>query len=406
MTTGLVPNVLVHNADAPTGFLNPTIYPIAVGKNYNNDFHDIAVGDNYNSGSPSEYPAVVGYDLVTGWGSPNGQSLINELAPSRFNFHFYYYAAICLFGCDYWININPPDPEYDGGLSGVNLPDGFHIYYASILGQINQIFNTNSGGWGTQNMSSLAGSTTKAAAGTALGSFAIGTTQHVCFTASNQHVHQLYWDNTRWRDQDLTGYSGGVPTAPGSGLSCQSLADGQHYYFVATNKQVHQLFYDGNRWTDQNLSSLARSSTLAGAGASLTSFGIGTTQHVCFVATNQHVHQMYWDNSRWRDQDLTGYVNDGVLAAAGTGLSCFSGNDGQHFYFVATNQHVHELFYNDSWVDKDLTQIANGALAISGTGVSGYAIGSDQYVYFVANNQLLYRLSWDGSLWRDQDLTA
>ena len=29
--------------------------------------------------------------------------------------------------------------------------------------------------------------------------------QHVCFLAGDQHVHQLYYDNARWHDQDLTG---------------------------------------------------------------------------------------------------------------------------------------------------------------------------------------------------------
>ncbi|HMD41847.1 MAG TPA: hypothetical protein VKH45_02130 [Candidatus Acidoferrum sp.] len=44
--------------------------------NYQTDFHDIS------SGSSGSYSAVVGYDLVTGWGSPNGTGLINALAPT------------------------------------------------------------------------------------------------------------------------------------------------------------------------------------------------------------------------------------------------------------------------------------------------------------------------------------
>jgi subtilase family serine protease len=63
------------------GFINPLIYPIGLSSNYGSDFHDITIGDNYNFPSPNLYPAVTGYDLVTGWGSPNGQNLINALAP-------------------------------------------------------------------------------------------------------------------------------------------------------------------------------------------------------------------------------------------------------------------------------------------------------------------------------------
>ena len=78
--TALVNQQAVAVGGSTIGFLNKLIYPIGVGSNYNTDFHDIVVGDNYNYASTSLYPAVTGYDLVTGWGSPNGQNLIEELA--------------------------------------------------------------------------------------------------------------------------------------------------------------------------------------------------------------------------------------------------------------------------------------------------------------------------------------
>jgi kumamolisin len=59
--------------DKPPGFINPTIYPLGLGKGYNTDFHDITVGSN-------GFPATKGYDLASGWGSPNTDGLINALA--------------------------------------------------------------------------------------------------------------------------------------------------------------------------------------------------------------------------------------------------------------------------------------------------------------------------------------
>jgi subtilase family serine protease len=56
---------------SPQGLVNQTIYPLGVGSSYDNYFHDITVGDNFNSTNPDLYSAVTGYDLVTGWGSPN-----------------------------------------------------------------------------------------------------------------------------------------------------------------------------------------------------------------------------------------------------------------------------------------------------------------------------------------------
>ncbi len=74
-----------ESGDGPIGFLNPVLYNIGKGALYSTTFHDITSGKNDDGGSsPAPYQifsAVPGYDLVTGWGSPTGQSLIDALAP-------------------------------------------------------------------------------------------------------------------------------------------------------------------------------------------------------------------------------------------------------------------------------------------------------------------------------------
>jgi len=57
---------------SPVGFINPAIYPLGLSSGYAAAFHDITSGNN-------GFPAVTGYDLQTGWGSPNGAGLINAL---------------------------------------------------------------------------------------------------------------------------------------------------------------------------------------------------------------------------------------------------------------------------------------------------------------------------------------
>lgn len=71
----------VANGHGTLGFLNPLIYTIGTGSAYHTDFHDITSGNNKPSaGSGSGFNATAGYDLVTGWGSPNGAALITNLA--------------------------------------------------------------------------------------------------------------------------------------------------------------------------------------------------------------------------------------------------------------------------------------------------------------------------------------
>ena len=61
------------------GFINPTVYALGGGANYTEKFHDLTDGDNTWSSSASQFYAVAGYDLCTGWGTPRGQGLIDAL---------------------------------------------------------------------------------------------------------------------------------------------------------------------------------------------------------------------------------------------------------------------------------------------------------------------------------------
>jgi subtilase family serine protease len=71
----LVNQQAVANGNHTVGFINPTLYTIGLGSSYDTDFHDVTSGSN-------GYSATVGYDLATGWGSPNGSGLISALAGS------------------------------------------------------------------------------------------------------------------------------------------------------------------------------------------------------------------------------------------------------------------------------------------------------------------------------------
>jgi kumamolisin len=70
----LVNQQLVSQGKSTIGFIDPTIYAQNITSVYDTDFHDIT------SGKSGTYSAVTGYDLVTGWGSPNA-GLLGALAP-------------------------------------------------------------------------------------------------------------------------------------------------------------------------------------------------------------------------------------------------------------------------------------------------------------------------------------
>jgi Pro-kumamolisin, activation domain len=60
------------NGKPAVGFLNPFLYTIGAGSKYSSDLHDITSGANGHA-------AIPGFDLATGWGTPTGQPLMNDL---------------------------------------------------------------------------------------------------------------------------------------------------------------------------------------------------------------------------------------------------------------------------------------------------------------------------------------
>ena len=77
----LVNQQSVANGKGTVGFINPTLYNLGTSASRSTAFHDITSGSNPPSvGDGSGFNAVPGYDLVTGWGSPAGPALIDQLA--------------------------------------------------------------------------------------------------------------------------------------------------------------------------------------------------------------------------------------------------------------------------------------------------------------------------------------
>jgi subtilase family serine protease len=72
-----------QDAGQHLGCVNPAIYAIARSSAYHRAFHDVVTGDNsvlWPTGVFTGYQAGPGWDPVTGWGSPNAQTLVPLLA--------------------------------------------------------------------------------------------------------------------------------------------------------------------------------------------------------------------------------------------------------------------------------------------------------------------------------------
>ena len=66
-------------AGHPLGFLNLKLYSLSALVGQSQFFHDITIGNNSFNGVPG-YGATTGWDLASGWGTPNLGKLVGELA--------------------------------------------------------------------------------------------------------------------------------------------------------------------------------------------------------------------------------------------------------------------------------------------------------------------------------------
>src|SRR5712691_12691234 len=69
-------------AGHPLSFINPALYKLATSSHYAQDFRDITAGENSvneRGVNVMGYPAVPGWDPITGWGSPNAEKLLPDL---------------------------------------------------------------------------------------------------------------------------------------------------------------------------------------------------------------------------------------------------------------------------------------------------------------------------------------
>jgi uncharacterized repeat protein (TIGR03803 family) len=77
--TALINQAALSNGEPLVGFINPAVYALGKTPALTANFHDITIGNNESPSSPTKFPAVPGFDLCTGWGTPLGTSLIYSI---------------------------------------------------------------------------------------------------------------------------------------------------------------------------------------------------------------------------------------------------------------------------------------------------------------------------------------
>jgi hypothetical protein len=308
----------------------------------------------------------------------------------------------------------PPLPIAGTALEGFRLNnDSQHVFFIGTDKFVHELDITAGAVWDDNDLTTLAGAVPPIPA-SALAGFRLGTdSKHVFFIGTDNHVYELYFTaGTGWVFNDLTSLARAVPPAATSAIDGHRLSDdSKHVFFIGTDNHVHELFIaPGGRWDDNDLTALATAKPPTPTSA-LTSYRLSDdSQHVFFIGTDNHVHELFIDGGSWADNDLTALAGAGAVPPTPT--SALTGyplsDDSQHVFFIGTDGHVHELFIAGvGWADNDLTTLAGAVPPSPASALTGYRLSDNsQHVFFIGTDNHVHELFIAGAGWADNDLTA
>lgn len=204
-----------------------------------------------------------------------------------------------------------------------------NIFY---VGQDEHVHVANSGGgWHTTDVSVASGATqtgnlpcwtvpyTTYVTAPLTGLFNRGS-QMVFYSDCNRHINWIVGNGTWWSSIDLnttTGVTGSSYFADGPVTSYVDLANVIHVFYVALDGHVHEFYFDGG-WHANDVTNAAgaigamNTQSLFGSSP-LTSFVEPSYEHVFYVGSDGHVHELYHATAgQWHTTDVS--ASAGVTA--------------------------------------------------------------------------------------------
>ena len=306
----------------------------------------------------------------------------------------------------------PPLPIAGSPIEGYRLSnDSQHVNYIGTDKHVHELYITAGAAWVDNDLTEKAGAVPPNATSALEGYRLSDDSQHVFFIGTDNHVYELYITaGAGWIYNDLTALARAVPPNPTSALDGYRLSDdSKHVFFIGTDNHVHELqIARGGRWADNDLTTLA-GAVLPNPTSALDGFRLGDdSEHVNFIGTDSHVHELTHTGAGWVDNDLTTLAG-AVLPTPASALDGFRlSDDSEHVIFIGTDSHVHELTHTGAgWVDNDLTTLAGAVLPTPASALDGFRLSDDsEHVFFIGTDSHVHELTHTGAGWVDNDLTT
>lgn len=231
----------------------------------------------------------------------------------------------------------------------------------------------------------------------------------VAFTDAKRHLYQLFYQNHQWRANDLTAASGGPATLSKTPLTSFVLPDGMPSITSFDDKQhVIQFYYQNHIWQANDLTALTKAPASA-RNSALTSFvSSNGLPNLVYEDERRHIEQLFYMDHHWSANDLT-IAAHLHLTMPGSGLCSFVLADGMpSVVYVNDADHVIQVFYQESkWQMNDLTKASQAPMAGHSSALSSLVISQQSpSVFFVDKSGHVDQLFFQDHRWQVNDLTV
>src|SRR5215813_3666610 len=377
-----------------------------------------AVNTAPSSGTP---PLAASGTPLTSVVDANGNSHTFYLGTNQHLWHLYWNSSGGWQNQDLTAVTGGSGPAAGSALTSMVDANGtIRLYFLDANQHLHETYCCGSAGWYDSDMVAVLGFGT-AASGSSLASTGsgLGSLVHVYYQGANQHLYHMSYNPSGggWSNQDVTAVTGtwscscSVVNAPAAGSALTSVVDSSgiaRVYFLDSQQHINETYNRGSGWFNSDMMAfLSIGPAAAGSALSSTGAAQGSTVHVFYQGSNQHLYRMYLG---WANQDIT--ANTGSVApAAGSSLtSLVDGNGLIRTYFVDANQHVHETWCCSSGnsFDTDMTSYWSfNVVAAAGSALTSFGMvaGNPVHVHYLGTNQHIYNMYLSGG-WTNQDVSS
>ncbi len=273
-----------------------------------------------------------------------------------------------------------------GGIASFATGSQLHVFYIGNDLHIHQLFS-NGANWGDQDLTVLAGGPVTDFDSLVAFQTIPNHQFHVYYLANNSNdLHELNFKSNTWSDQDLRTVANAPPSDRGW-MAGFATGNQEHLFFTGFSprdkRHMEHLFFNGTKWANQDVTAKVHALPV-NPGSAIAAFAVNGSQLEAYGVTNdQDVHQFTFKSGHWSDEDLTALA--GQMDFGIGGMAAFRTLPDNQFHLFYSPNDLDQLFFDGTnWTDIDLTTLTGGGIPNGPGGMAGFAIKTVQHGFYVA----------------------